>query len=121
MKRNIMLRWVKALRSGKYQQSKQKLKKPEGFCCLGVLCDISQKGVWEELGGKYDAFKYLEGSEFLPRAVQKWAGLGGPNPRMDNTTVEFKARKYSNLTALNDAGMPFEEIANVIEKNYREL
>lgn len=37
-------KWVEALRSGKYNQTRGKLKEItltcEAFCCLGVLCDI---------------------------------------------------------------------------------
>lgn len=40
--------WVKALRSGKYEQAKGTLKQTDGgreqFCCLGVACDISGLG-----------------------------------------------------------------------------
>ena len=35
--------WLEALRSGKYKQTKNTLRTPEGFCCLGVLCDIHDK------------------------------------------------------------------------------
>ena len=33
-------KWIKALRSGKYKQGKASLQSAEGFCCLGVACDI---------------------------------------------------------------------------------
>lgn len=64
--------WVQALRSGKYLQAKEVLKgdvyKPVfdesgneidvervglGYCCLGVLCDISGHGKWIG-GGAYE-------------------------------------------------------------------
>lgn len=32
--------WVDALRSGKYQQTQDVLKNKNGFCCLGVLCEV---------------------------------------------------------------------------------
>ena len=33
--------WVKALRSGKYRQARETLRKGNGsMCCLGVLCEI---------------------------------------------------------------------------------
>lgn len=45
MKQNIMKKWVKALRSGKYKQGYGTLKQYNGFeevyhCCLGVLCEL---------------------------------------------------------------------------------
>ena len=35
-------KWIKALRSGKYKQTKDTLcnDKRNSFCCLGVLCDV---------------------------------------------------------------------------------
>jgi hypothetical protein len=46
----VMKAWVKALRSGEYKQTTGALRRssstetmPEGYCCLGVLCDIAIK------------------------------------------------------------------------------
>ena len=41
-------KWIEALRSGKYAQSQLALKNADGYCCLGVLCDIAGVGTWEE-------------------------------------------------------------------------
>jgi len=50
MKQAVMKRWVDALRSKKYKQTREQLReldakgKPtNGFCCLGVLCDLFAK------------------------------------------------------------------------------
>ena len=50
MKQAIMTRWVKALRSGKYKQTREQLREADkedqptnAFCCLGVLCDLFAK------------------------------------------------------------------------------
>lgn len=32
--------WIKALRSGKYQQGKYTLQDENGYCCLGVACRV---------------------------------------------------------------------------------
>lgn len=40
MKKIDAVKWVNALRSGEYQQTKGCLQDSEGFCCLGVACDI---------------------------------------------------------------------------------
>jgi hypothetical protein len=44
--KKIARRWVKALLSGKYKQGRGALKLDGRFCCLGVLCDISKAGKW---------------------------------------------------------------------------
>ena len=39
-------RWVAALRSGLYAQTTCALRDKNGYCCLGVYCDISGLGGW---------------------------------------------------------------------------
>lgn len=46
MKKEIADKWVSALRSGKYRQSKNVLKRrnkigDDSYCCLGVLCEVT--------------------------------------------------------------------------------
>ena len=40
MKPHLTKRWIKALRSGKYQQGNGWLKKKDKYCCLGVLTEL---------------------------------------------------------------------------------
>lgn len=40
MNKGIKDRWITALRSEKYSQTKGNLRDDEGYCCLGVLCDL---------------------------------------------------------------------------------
>ena len=48
MNADLKRKWLAALRSGKYQQAKAALhRQGDGFCCLGVLCDVSGLGKWE--------------------------------------------------------------------------
>ena len=46
MNPEIKARWVAALRSGKYKQTKGFLRCDESFCCLGVLCDVVEPEYW---------------------------------------------------------------------------
>ena len=50
MDQELKAKWVAALRSGKYQQTTGMLRESEsnGFCCLGVLLDISGTGKWND-------------------------------------------------------------------------
>lgn len=36
-------KWVEALRSGKYKQTKHILNNDSGYCCLGVACKVLRK------------------------------------------------------------------------------
>lgn len=50
--------WIAALRSGKYEQGKSRLKRKStnAFCCLGVMCEISTNATYKT--GKYDTDSY---------------------------------------------------------------
>ena len=43
MNTQIKQQWVTALRSGEYTQARWNLQTEQGFCCLGVLCDLYAK------------------------------------------------------------------------------
>tara|TARA_R100001086_G_scaffold181899_1_gene101223 strand:+ start:240 stop:587 length:348 start_codon:yes stop_codon:yes gene_type:complete len=47
MKKGLKAKWILALISGKYQQTKETLRNQDGYCCLGVLADVSKCGVWD--------------------------------------------------------------------------
>lgn len=122
MNQVIRQKWVAALRSGKYQQTTQKLKNhgTNNFCCLGVLCDIHRKivlkkgvdKVWKHSPNLPHKDLYNDEGSILPYNVQKWAGLksyNGPFDKEDGTRT--------CLSEQNDKGLTFSEIADIIEKN----
>ena len=109
--------WVRALRSGKYKQTTHCLhdkseKGKEGFCCLGVLCELAvKKGIippaLEEMNG---VFTYDEHDTLLPDRVVAWAGL-----KSDSGGFYREIKGKDSLVALNDGGKKFKTIANIIE------
>lgn len=118
MNKRIKKKWLKALRSGEYQQVQNELRKIDnngntiGFCCLGVLCNIhAQKHPNVALGEK-DPSRYLGMGGTLPTIVQDWAGLSDG----EGGNVVYKGRAYS-LVDLNDIlKLSFKKIANIVEK-----
>ena len=48
MDSSLKQKWVRALRSGKYEQATGALRNEDGFCCLGVLCDVYDPDKWVE-------------------------------------------------------------------------
>ena len=111
-------KWVVALRSGKYKQvigSLHPAKKE--FCCLGVACNISGLGRWEK---GYDGYDYIINdtpeNAVLPDDVQNWLGVYLVGAKLK---VQHKER-YDSLLEMNDAGVSFDEIANVIEAEFIE-
>lgn len=117
MNPEIKRQWLDRLRSGEYVQTKFALKDREGYCCLGVLCEVAVDN---------NAIKYYPGPnwgyakndlEFLrskgtpPKEVAFWAGLDAVDP-----IVQYDGEEY-RLARLNDiVELTFEEIADLIEE-----
>ena len=109
MNPQIKQKWVSALRSGEYQQTKGFLRKEDGFCCLGVLCDLYGKEnnvKWEIEDNIYKYEKYVTN---LPPSVVEWSGIADSNPYVNGG--------IGTLSGLNDRGSTFEQIAYVIEEH----
>lgn len=119
--------WVKALRSGQYQQGRKQLKDTDFFCCLGVACDISGKSEWK-------GTTYLSNKNYMPQSVMALYGLNRKDGdyKHDSLPEDLKRRIVETVTAgtahagitsnlpvslaeVNDFGDDFELIADIIE------
>lgn len=57
MQKAMKKKWIKALRSDEYEQGRGSLVSYNNeFCCLGVLCNISDLGEWKRtaFGWRYE-------------------------------------------------------------------
>jgi hypothetical protein len=103
--------WCLALESGKYPQAKRKLRRGDGFCCLGVACDISGLGAW-------DGVRYCVGNVgsdlSLPDPVAGFYGIHDSSPGLLNEDgIKVEA------ATLNDyQGYTFPQIAAAIRRTY---
>lgn len=88
--------WVEALRSGKYQQCSDQLYNGEAYCCLGVLARVS--------GEPDQAIRHEGGLSDFP-SVMDFVGLA-------DTEGDYAG---GSLVVLNDRGVPFSELAAIIE------
>lgn len=131
MNTEVKQKWIDALRSGKYDQGSEKLRSVQGYCCLGVLCDLysqEQDSEWEfrgiaETNLQPQDYWYFDGeSEFLPESVKEWAGLPAKNPsvRVDVTDDEDDDDWFYNedIADLNDSGYTFNELSKLIEQQF---
>ena len=102
-------KWVEALRSGEYRQTSGVLRDRDGFCCLGVLCDLSKTGEWVKDGGDW-RYEGLHSSDVatLPKPVQQLVGLRTNFGRINGS-------QGHNLSEMNDIEYSFASIADVIE------
>jgi hypothetical protein len=132
MKNNIMKKWVKALRSGKFKQGTGTLKQFNSkgqaqHCCLGVLCELynsemkknkkktlSEKVYDNDIGFGYTRFN--GSADCLPQNVRDWSGIASSYGKFygGDTLPE-------PLADLNDNGKKFKTIADIIEKNWENL
>ena len=119
MNQQIKQQWTDALTSGEYKQQRDgQLHTPDGWCCLGVLCNIysEEKGIdWRYMYGVETI--HVE-SELLPKEVAEWAGFNAKelNPRSSDVIVKYLARNVP-LSTLNDSyQLSFAEIAGLIQE-----
>jgi hypothetical protein len=99
MNKRYKAKWIKALRSGKYEQGSGSLYNPynNSFCCLGVLHEC--------ITGR----KPRRNSVFLSDAIADKASIERVHNSAD--TIQDK------LSCMNDRGDSFSKISNWIEKN----
>lgn len=117
-KKEIRAEWVRMLRSGEFKQGRGSLRTNNNkFCCLGVLCEFAvAQGVIEApfsvRGRGASAYRYGFDWQVLPREVQQWVGLQAPQGIFKVPETEVG---NCSLSARNDRGATFEEIADLIE------
>lgn len=118
-------KWVEALRSGRFQQGQNQLRRDDNtYCCLGVACELyheaTGQGEWDD--GQFCVNRFCvkgESSAFsLPSPVQQWLRINSPSGVIDPNLP--KPRRQS-LIRMNDLGKSFDEIADFIEANEDKL
>ncbi len=116
MNKAVVKKWIKALRSGDYKQSRGWIRCEDTYCVLGVLCDLHIKefdnsfGEWEEYefaNNRRQMYSYQGVSRELPALVDLWA--------------ELPHKVVSCLMEANDEGVGFKELANYIENEVKQL
>jgi len=119
---------VEALRSGEYEQAYGRLKDDEGYCCLGVACDIYRRlekpdeCKWDHEDSShvfYTTEKGIEEGE-LPDDVSDWLGF---SDNIGTLSLDAEERDtYVSLIDLNDSEeYTFNDIAKVIETDQVQL
>lgn len=106
----IQRKWIEALRSGKYKQGRALLCGAEGYCCLGIACEVLESprtvvGRVTSFRG-HDAFPHRTDAERLKLRSTSGLIVGGP-----------MLRGKDWLAGANDEGATFSEIADFIEAN----
>lgn len=114
MKKELKERWITALRSGDYSQTQGCLQDQNGWCCLGVLCNIVDGTRWgkhESRKGTIQDYDYDFGNEDILTDMP-------PSEWLENHGLSYDMAKH--LAGQNDGGIQFVEIAKYIEENVNE-
>lgn len=109
--------WLPALRSGKYQQGVGNLRRHTDFtdtyCCLGVGCDLWDPSRWHL---ELNRYLYIADMGVSPEFAA-FVGLRDDNGSFyftsDDDQDDYEASQC--LSALNDDGYTFKQIADIIE------
>jgi hypothetical protein len=111
MKKSRLNDWLSALRSDNYTKCRGALHRNDGFCPLGILCDISKLDSWKEPSYfKTDKRLYFGQFNYLPVQVREWAGIS--------------EEEYGSMTAfvmvMNDyEQIGLKEMADILEARYK--
>ena len=105
---------VAALRSGDYTQAVGQLRTDEGYCCLGVACDVfhreTDNGFWSQ-DYKGGSWFFYGNSYTMGVRVYEWFGLPSQNPTLEHGET--------TMSGLNDnLRLDFSAIADQIEEEY---
>lgn len=100
---DLKQKWLEALRSGDYQQTKGTLKSSEGYCCLGVFLSAV-------VGEEPPVYDYDEETGLQDE---------GPQELYDFCRDYLPEEVFKKGINMNDQGKSFSEIADMIEENWK--
>lgn len=106
MNKQNITKWVKALRSGEYKQTRGMLQNNKGFCCLGVACKIFISEKNQTLNDN----DLLYGGLVDQLNATQW---------LKNINGNFNNKTQKTFIKLNDIDkLTFDEIADLLEAVY---
>ena len=106
-------KWIEALDS--YNQGYGTLRSSNGenYCCLGVLCDISDLGDWTTVTDDNDGFEYLVNQDYsssqLPNKIRAQVGLANEAGKFNFYELSPQLR-IDILTAMPNRGHSLNQI-----------
>lgn len=116
MNKELVDKWVAALRSGEYKQTESVLFDGTGYCCLGVLCKVVQDPIFHEDKKRY---QWFDATAVVPVQIKEMVGLNsnvGEYTPPNNSSSNNSLRMSESLVHLNDRKrLTFNEIADIIE------
>ena len=130
MNPGVKTEWLARLRDPETKQCSEVLTKRDeygvnSFCCLGVLTNIFAEQVGIEFAGLTTVLRNETTEEVLCESVRDWSGVEEPLPVVHVHRDLLESYGFVNLVDdtyinksladLNDNGVPFTAIADLIE------
>jgi hypothetical protein len=133
MKKISLNKWLKALESGEYEQTRNQLTNNRGdaFCCLGVACNeagmVLAKEYYDDGWHSAPGWHFIDESNLLSFHMDDTYVLESVLEKKDVEKLKkaFGVRYIddveSYLASMNDEGESFKEIAKEIRSRLRSL
>ena len=107
MNKDVVRKWIKALRSGEYTQTKYCHRNADNhYCVMGVICDLHSKvfnGKWLPTGPDYSY------GETIPQVILDWLGK------------DVRYLQLDLLVYYNDSErQTFDELADYLEDKMKK-
>ena len=125
--------WIEALESNDYPKSRGYLRTADGYCCLGVICDVINPTGWKltktinrTLYAIKDGERAYVGQ--LPRSVQKQMNIRTPFGQFDledlspelqeevRMAVLYTQNDKSSLAEINDQSDSFDLVIRILKE-----
>lgn len=117
LRADLRNRWIAALRSHQYPQIKGNLRTIDGYCCLGVLCDLTPElahwihagrhSIWGSRAAPQETCHSIPPNAVLKALFVEWGEKGMKEEQADFITILQQKNDLYNFT--------FEEISDYIE------
>lgn len=111
MNEELVRRWINDLRYGGHEQAMDFLKRGDGYCCLGRALEVIYgEDIWEE---NVHASKRYGAKVFSLKLLPSYSTMDLEPKEMTLLGISYELT--NKLTEMNDAGVPFKEIADYLE------
>lgn len=112
MKKSFQKKWIEALLSDKYPQTRGVLRSDRGYCCLGVACDLIDPTGW--LSPRIMDY-CIDGRDHEILA-QGWHSTRPKSVKDLAFEICIEQHDIYTLAEMNDVGRSFKEIAAYVGK-----
>lgn len=112
----LQLNWIKKLESGRYKQTREGFLRDEnGYCCLGI-CERIEDNLQKDLDGSYITKDKSHNNIVLSKNTMKKYSFRADTGKALKEII-IGDNSYISLADMNDEGVTFKEIAEIIREN----